>query len=95
MILNVVLLSSEKVVSKKEKKIRKIVQNPKNVTFEILDSILLEFGYEQRSPKGGSSHYTYSKEGEEHIITVPKKKPVKEFYVKRVISLLNLEEYIK
>jgi len=75
------------------KRIGKILKNRKDVTFEDLDSILCYMGYTKRQPKGGSSHYTYSKAGCGHIITVPKKKPVKEVYVKKVINLLNLEEW--
>ncbi len=67
--------------------------NQKNVNFLELDYILRTFGYEKRNPSGGSSHYTYFKSGNPSIMTVPEKKPVKEFYVKKVIELLELEEW--
>lgn len=71
----------------------KIIQNRKNVDFKDLDKVLKDFGYVCRQPKGGSSHYVYTKSGKAEIITVPKKKPVKEVYVRKIISILNLEEY--
>ncbi len=79
-------------MSTRKKRIQNVIRSPKNVSFKDLDRILRDFGYKCRNPGGGSSHYTYSKPGE-NPITVPKKKPVKEIYVKRIISILNLEEY--
>ena len=79
-------------MSKLKKTIEKIL-NKKNVSFEDLDYILRTFGYDCRCPKGGSSHYSYFKKGITKIITIPKKKPIKEVYIKKVIELLDLEEY--
>lgn len=75
------------------KLLKDILQNPKNVSFKDLDKLLKEMGYEVRQPSGGSSHYTYRKEGEQFVITIPKNQPVKLTYVKLVIKRLNLEEY--
>ena len=74
------------------KRIKRILENPKNVSFDELDSVLSQFGWSYSSPKG--SHYPYSHEGFRDIITVPFKRPfVNEHYVKQVIKILNLEEY--
>ena len=75
------------------KLLKGILENPKNVRFEDLDKLLKEMGYEVRQPKGGSSHYTYRKESEQFIITIPRNQPVKVAYVKLVIKRLNLEAY--
>lgn len=72
------------------KKLLKIFQNPKDVDFSTLESILNEFGYIGKPPGGGGSHYIFRKKGC-FPISVPKKYPVKEKYVKDVISNLNLE----
>ena len=75
-------------MSKREKRLRKIFQNPKTVLFKELDSILKGFKFEVRQPKSGSSHYIYTK-GEIQI-SVPFKRPyVKEVYVKRVLELIG------
>lgn len=77
-------------MSRHTKAIQRIINNPKNVSFENLDKILRGIGYESRN--NGSSHFVYSKAGC-FPITIPKHKPVKEIYVKKVIELLDLEEY--
>ena len=77
-------------MSKHIKTIQRIINNPHNVSFDDLDKILRGMGYESRN--NGSSHYVYSKEGC-FPVTVPKHKPVKEIYVKKVIELLELEDY--
>ena len=73
--------------------LEKILQNPKHVRFEDLDKLLKEMGYEVKQRRRGSSHYNYRKKGEPLVITIPKDQPIKETYVKRVIKLLNLEEF--
>lgn len=75
-------------VTKKTKRIQKAKQNKKSVTFETIDTILKNNGFERRQPNSGSSHYTYTKG--EILITVPFKRPfVKEIYVKRVLELIG------
>lgn len=79
-----------------EKRLLKLVEavlnNPKNVKFEELGRLLEGFGFACSQPRGGSSHYTFRKPGS-YPITVPKKKPVNQAYVKSVIKQLNLEEW--
>jgi hypothetical protein len=72
------------------KKLLKLFQNPKNVDFDTLKGILNEFGYIEKQPKKGSSHYTFRKKGC-YPLAVPKHKPIKENYVKDVINNLELE----
>ena len=77
-------------MSKLEKLIQRIKNNPKTVRFEELDKILVDAGYERTQPRGGSSHYTYRKESKVPI-TIPDHKPyVHEVYVRKVIRGLNL-----
>jgi len=79
-------------MSKKEKQLQKIRQNPQNVRFEDLDSLLQECGFSCRQPHGGSSHYVYVLETEQQTyqITVPYKRPfVKRVYVKHVLSIID------
>ncbi|MDA3823364.1 MAG: type II toxin-antitoxin system HicA family toxin [Bacteroidales bacterium] len=77
-------------MSKQDKAIKRIINNPKNVTFDDLDKIMKGLGYVRRN--NGSSHYIYTLPGC-YPITIPKHKPVKEIYVKKVIELLDLEGY--
>lgn len=75
-------------MTKREKRIRKLFQNPKTVTFKELDQVLRTSGFEARQPHSGSSHHVYTKR--EIQISVPFRRPfVKEVYIKRVLEFLG------
>ncbi|MBR3051206.1 MAG: toxin HicA [Selenomonadaceae bacterium] len=77
-------------MSKLEKLLQRIKNNPKTVRFEELDKILSNAGYECAQPGRGSSHYTYRKPSN-NPITIPYQRPfVNEVYVRKVIRELNL-----
>ncbi|MTI82327.1 MAG: toxin HicA [Firmicutes bacterium] len=77
-------------MSKLQKLYRKIKNNPKAVSFRDLDKLLAFAGFKVRQPGGGSSHYFYKKKNK--CISVPYKRPyVREYYVNRVIELLEGE----
>ncbi len=77
-------------MSKREKRLHKVFQNPKTVSFKELGLVLKGFKFEARQPKSGSSHHIYTK-GDIQI-SVPFKRPyVKEVYVKRVLELIGGE----
>ena len=77
-------------MSKLEKLLQRIKNNPKTVRFEELDKILSNAGYEYAQPRRGSSHYTYRKQGKIPI-TIPYQRPfVHEVYVRKVVLELNL-----
>ena len=74
-------------MSKKDKQLQAIRNNPKNVRFETIRSILINAGFEETMPSGGSSHYTYHKGI--YRITIPKKKPVNKIYIENVIEIID------
>lgn len=78
-------------MTKRDKRFRKIFQNPKTVAFKELNRVLKDFGFEARQPRSGSSHHVYTK-GEIQI-SVPFRRPfIKEVYVKRVLELIGGED---
>ena len=78
-------------MSKRDKQLQAIRNNPKNVRFEAIQSILLNYGFTETTPKSGSSHYTYHKGI--YRITVPKDSPVNQTYIKQAIRIIDkLEE---
>jgi len=79
-------------MSKKEKLIEAIKNNPKNVRFEDLRKILESIGY--TAVNNGGSHYVFTKENATSL-TIPYKKPVKVVYVKQVIKIIEEEEVLK
>jgi len=76
-------------LSKWEKLIARIRNNPKAVSFEEVAKVLESIGYEKRQPRSGSSYWTFRKKGVLPL-TIPKKEPyVKEAYVRQVILALD------
>ncbi|EAJ1232618.1 type II toxin-antitoxin system HicA family toxin [Campylobacter fetus] len=72
-------------MSKKDKLLKELQNNPANVRFEILEKILKDSGFELKSIKG--SHHQFS-DGKT-LITLPYHKPMKIFYVKLVLNILK------
>ena len=80
-------------MSKKEKAIAKLRQNPRNVRFDELRGILLYLGFEERQGKGSHVVFTLGS----HILTVPVQNAfLKPFYIKlalqKIDEILELEE---
>jgi hypothetical protein len=75
-------------MSKLEKLLDRIRNNPKSVRFEELDSLLTQCEFERRQPRRGSSHYVYRRGS--HVIVVAKSKPyVHSKAVKQVLDILD------
>ena len=75
-------------MSKLDKLLERIRNNPVTVSFDELDKVLRHYGFEPRQPKGGSSHTVYSRMGAR--ITVPFKRPhVKKIYVTQAVALID------
>ena len=79
-------------MGKLEKQIEKIMNLDKNLRFDELAKVLIRLGYKQSQPKGGSSHYTFKKDGKAPI-TIPKSNPVIGVYVEMVKDALIEEGY--
>ena len=79
-------------MSKLDKLIEEILKLNKNLRFEELAKVLIKLGYVQHQPKGGSSHYTFRKDGCMPI-TIPKVIPVKKIYVKMVKEVILQNGY--
>ncbi|MCK5762949.1 MAG: type II toxin-antitoxin system HicA family toxin [Clostridiales bacterium] len=74
-------------LSKKEKLLNSIKNNPSNVKFETLQKLLFHYGFKERQPKGGSSHYTYTLD--KQILTVPKHRPVNKIYINQFLKIIE------
>ncbi len=79
------------IMTKREKRLEKIRNNPKNVRFEDLDQVLRDYGFERRQPGSGSSHYVYiHRVWPKYQLTVPYKRPfLKSHYVREVLKILD------
>ncbi len=78
-------------MSKWDKLITRISNLSKDLRFDELRKILESYGYTMKEPRGGSSHYTFRKQGCQPI-TIPKHEPIKRIYVERVKQVIEREE---
>lgn len=77
-------------MSQWDKLISRILSLAPDIRFEELKKILVSYGYEMKSPNGGSSHYTFRKVGCTPI-TIPRHKPIKKIYVEMVKEVVERE----
>lgn len=75
-------------MTKKDKRLQKIKQNPRHVRFDDLDRVLLSYGFERTQSGKGTSHYYYTLG--EHTLSIPYKRPfLKSVYVKKAVKILE------
>lgn len=77
-------------MSQWDKLLQKILTFTPDIRFEELKKILEHYGYEMKTPKGGSSHCTFRKFGC-NPITIPKHRPIKKVYVEMVKEIIERE----
>ena len=78
-------------MTKRDKLLRKIRNNPAQVSFADLDGLLLASGFLRRAPRSGSSHVISTRAG--RVLSVPYKRPhVGRVYVKQALQILELLE---
>ena len=77
-------------MSKWDKLLRRSLSLSKDMRFEELKKVLESYGYVMSAPKGGSSHYTFRKDGKSPI-TIPKHEPIKKVYVEMVREVVEEE----
>ncbi|MBW4845499.1 MAG: type II toxin-antitoxin system HicA family toxin [Lachnospiraceae bacterium] len=77
-------------MSQWDKLLDRICSLSKDLRFNELRRVLESYGYEMKSPKGGSSHYTFRKSGCMPI-TIPKNEPIKKIYVQMVREIVESE----
>lgn len=78
-------------MSKWDKLLIKICSLSRELRFDELRKVLESYGYKIHAPRGGSSHYTFRKEGASPI-TIPKHEPIKQVYVEMVKRIVESEE---
>ena len=78
-------------MSKWDKLLARILTLSKDLRFEELRKVLKSYGYDMKTPKNGSSHYTFRKTGCQPI-TIPKHEPIKKVYVEMVKQIVESEE---
>ncbi len=77
-------------MSQWDKLLARIKALDRDLRFEELSKILEYFGYEMFSPRSGSSHYTFRKEGKRSV-TIPKHRTIKKPYLEIVRRIVEEE----
>ena len=79
-------------MSKLSRLVEQFLSNPPEARFEDVQYVLEAFGFEEKRSKG--SHHTFA-DTQGRVLTISKKggQKVKRAYIKRVVELLNLEEW--
>lgn len=77
-------------MSQWDKLLKRICSLAKDVRFDELRKVLESYGYVMKSPKSGSSHYTFRRQGCQPI-TIPKHEPIKKVYVEMVREIVERE----
>lgn len=79
-------------MSKFDKLIKEILSLSKDLRFSELKKVLEYYGYTMESPRSGSSHFTFRKNGC-NPITIPKHEPIKRIYVQKVKEIVEADLY--
>ena len=77
-------------MSRFDKLLKEILSLSKDLRFDELRKVLEYYGYVMDAPRGGSSHYTFRKNGC-YPITIPKHEPIKKVYVQKVKEIVEAE----
>ena len=77
-------------MSKWDKLIVSICNLSKDLRLKEKKKVLESYGYVMNTPRSGSSHYTFRKQGCQPI-TIPKHEPIKKIYVEMVRQIVESE----
>jgi predicted RNA binding protein YcfA (HicA-like mRNA interferase family) len=75
--------------SRRQKRRRKIAQNPRNICFDDLKRLLEDYGFELSRTKGSHHSFVGMIEDSKVTIVVPFRKPLQEVYIRHVLALLE------
>jgi predicted RNA binding protein YcfA (HicA-like mRNA interferase family) len=74
-------------MSKADKTILKMRDNPRDWTIDSLEIIAKRLGIQVR--KSGGSHVVFMHEDSDLVVTVPSRRPIKPVYIQQFLALLD------
>jgi len=80
-------INKRHIMSKKNKLLQAIKNNPKDVKFEDIKRLLISYGYEANN--SGGSHWVFRKKGFNDEV-IPYKRPVKAYYIIRALKSIGV-----
>ena len=76
-------------MSKREKRLQKIKQNPKDVSFDELRQLLQDYEFQLRRVTGSHHIFEYILDAKRLKFILPLGRPVKTYYVKDAVRLID------
>ena len=76
-------------MSKRQKRLEKLRQNPKDVSFESLRQVLEDFGFEFVRSSGSHHSFHVIVDGQIRLFVLPYRQPVKTIYVREALELID------
>ncbi|MBZ0299848.1 MAG: type II toxin-antitoxin system HicA family toxin [Anaerolineae bacterium] len=76
-------------MSKRQKRLERLRQNPNNVSLSDLQRVLEDYGFLHRKTTGSHYSYTYELGEETHLFVVPFRRPVKPIYIKQALKIID------
>ncbi|MBI5667079.1 MAG: type II toxin-antitoxin system HicA family toxin [Chloroflexi bacterium] len=76
-------------MSKRKKRLQRIRQNPKNVSFDELRHLLEDYGFVPDRSSGSHHSFKVQIKGEYILFVVPYRRPVKPNYVRDALQLIE------
>ena len=80
---------AEPLMTKREKRLQKIRQNPNNVSMDDLEQVLNDYGIYLDHATGSHHIFRYNLKGKRNALSIPYAKPIKSKYVKDVINIID------
>lgn len=77
-------------MSKREKRLQKLRNNIRNVSFEQLQQVLEDHGFTLQRSSGSHHSFGVMIKGEYRLFVVPYRKPVKAVYIKAALELIDI-----
>ncbi len=74
-------------MSKSEKIIQKMRENPRDWRLSSLETIAKRLNIQVR--KSGGSHAVFMHENSSIVVTIPSKRPIKPIYISQFLALIN------
>lgn len=76
-------------MSRRKKRLQRIRQNPKNVSFDDLRKLLEDYGFTLERSSGSHHSFKVRIKGEYVLFVVPYRRPVKPNYVRDALKLIE------
>ena len=75
-------------MSRRDKLLQRIRNNPKNVSFDTLRTLLEAHGFELKRSRGSHHSFVGTIHGRSVLLVVPYQRPLKAVYVKKALTLI-------